>query len=179
MIKDKRLISNFKFQISNCGKGFTLIELLLFMGIFSVLMVVLFQLFIAVFDVQLESQSTSFVAQDGRFILNKLTADIKNATSVTTPAIGNQGANLVISDGTTTYTYALSNGNLNLTNSTLGTTDQLNGVNTTVASINFLRLADTNSQNRNTITINVTINSKVIRRNGVNSEVFNLTVGTR
>ena len=161
------------------NKGFTLIELLIFMGIFSILLVALFEMFGAIFDVQLESQSTSAVAVDGRYITNKLTVDIKNAISVTTPSSGSQGASLVISDGVTTYTYVLSNGNLNLTNSTLGTTDQLNSVNTKVTSLNFLRLSDTNSQNRNTITATFTINSTTKKRSGVVAETFKFTAGTR
>jgi prepilin-type N-terminal cleavage/methylation domain-containing protein len=172
------MIKNQKSKIKN-KKGFTLIELLIFMGIFSVLIVVLFQMFTAIFDVQLESQSTSAVAQDGRYILNKLTYDIKNITNITVPAVGSTSASLVISDGVTTYTYTLNNGNLSLNNSTLGTTDSLNSVNTTVTSISFLRLSDTASQNKNTITVNFTLNSRVSKRSGVSSESFRLTAGTR
>jgi len=161
------------------NKGFTLIELLIFMGIFSILIVTLFQMFSAIFDVQLESQSTSAVASDGRYIANKLTSDIKNAISVTAPLVGSSSASLVMSDGTTTYTYALSNGNLNLTNSTLNATDQINSTNTTVTSLNFLRLADTKSQNRNTITATVTLKSKTVKRSGVVTETFKFTAGTR
>jgi type II secretory pathway pseudopilin PulG len=169
-----------KNSIFNKNQGLTLIELLLFMGIFSILLVVLFQLFVAVFDVELESQATSVVAQDGRYILNKFTYDIKNATSssIITPVVGAPGQTLVISQGLANYTYALINGNLTINNNTLGTTDQLNSVNTTVTSINFSRLSDTNNE-FSTISISFTLNSKVIRRNGVNSESFSLTAGTR
>jgi len=166
--------------ISNKNRGFTLIELMLFMGIFSILIVALFQLFVAVFDVQLESQSTSAVARDSRFIINKLTNDIKNTISVSKPATaGAQLSTLAISDGVTTYTYSLTNGYLTLNNSTLGTTDQLNSVNTTVSSLNFLRLSDTKSQNTNTITVSFTLVSNTVKRSGAVSEVFTFTVGTR
>jgi type II secretory pathway pseudopilin PulG len=161
------------------NKGFTLIELTLFMGIFAILIVALFELLTAVFDVQLESKSTSFVAQDGRFILNRLTYDIKNATNVISPAAGIQGQTLVLSDGATTYTYTLSNSNLILTVNPPGTTDQLNSANTFISSINFLRLSDTRSQNKNTVTAVFTLNSKVARRGGQNSQAFTVTVGTR
>lgn len=170
---------NKELRIKNSNKGFTLIELLLFMGIFSILMIVLFQLFISIFDVQLESQSVASVTQDGRFIVNKLTYDIKNATSVTMPAAGASSQTLVISDGTTTYTYELDNGNLNLTNSTLGTIDRLNSINTSVSDINFLRLADTQGQNTNSITVNITLVSEIIKRGGPNSQSFTFTAGTR
>jgi len=161
-------------------EGFTLIELILFMGIFSILILALFQLLTSVFDVQLEAQSTASVAQDGRYILNRFTYDVKNSTSIVTPSTsGITSQSLVMSDGTTTYTYSLSNGNLMLTNSTLGTTDQLNSVNTKVSNISFLRLSDTSSQNINTVTATFTLDSTTIRRNGTNTEVFKATAGIR
>lgn len=159
-------------------KGFTLVELLIFMGIFSILVLSMFQLLISIFDVQLESQSTSVVSQDGRFILNRLTYDIKNAKVVTTPTVGGQGQNLVISDQTAVYTYGLSDGNLTLTNSVTGTTDNLNSINTTISNLAFLRLSDTNNEN-NTITVSFTINSKVAKRSGEATRDFRVTLGTR
>ncbi|PIP74480.1 MAG: hypothetical protein CO135_01035 [Candidatus Levybacteria bacterium CG_4_9_14_3_um_filter_35_16] len=175
---NKKLIKNLNLKIKDYEKGFTLIEIIIYMGIFSILIVAMLQLLTAVFDVQLESQSTASVSQDGRFILNKLTNDIKKAKIITSPNIGNQGQSLVISDGTTIYTYNLLSENLTLTNSTTGTTDQLNSVDTTVSNLNILRLADTSGQN-NTLTVSFIINSKVLRRNGVNTENFRITVGTR
>lgn len=175
----KKFFSNLKTKNNN--KGFTLIELLIFIGIFSILITSLFQLLIAVFDVQLESQSTSVISQDGRYILNKLTNDIKNATSVTTPAvkgIAGQGSTMVISDGTVTYTYTLTNGNLTLNNSVLGTTDQLNSVNTYISNLNFIRLSDV-SGNFNTITVSFVLNSVGIKRSGEVAKTFDITVGTR
>ncbi len=158
--------------------GFTLIELLIFMGIFSILILSMFQLLTSIFDVQLESQSTSAVSQDGRYILNRLTYDIKNATTVISPSAGSQGQSLLISDGATNYTYSLSNGNLTLTNSATGTTDQLNSVNTSVSNLNFLILSDSNVQTK-TVTVSFTLNSKATRRGGINTEGFSITIGTR
>lgn len=175
---NKKLIKNLKLKIKNYQKGFTLIELSLFMGIFSILIIVLFQLLTSIIDVQMESQSTTYVSQDGRYILNRFTYDMENATSIVNPGIGNQAQSLAISEGATTYTYNLSNGNLTLTNSALGSTDQLNSANTTVSNLNFLRLADTQGQ-ESTITISFTLNSKTVRRGEVNSESFKTTVGTR
>jgi len=165
---------NFKNQ-----KGFTLIELSIFMGIFSILIFALFQLLISIFDVQLEAQSTAVVTQDGRYILNRFAYDVNNSTSIISPSLGVTGQSLVMSNGTNTYTYSLSNGNLTLTASPSGTTDNLNSVNTTISNLSFLRLSDINGKNINTITATFTINSKIIRRSGVNTENFKTTVGIR
>lgn len=161
----------------NNQKGFTIIELLLYMGIFSILMFVLFQLLISIFDVQLESQSTASVSRDGRYILNKLSYDIQKATSITTPAIGGQSQTLVFSDSVKIYTYVISNGNLNLTTNP-GTTDQLNSFDTTVSNLNFLRLADSVSEN-DSVTVSFTLTSKVLRRGGTSSASLQTTIGTR
>lgn len=171
-------IYNLKFRFQNSQNGFTLIELLIFMGIFSILIISMFQLLTSIFDVQLESQSASSVSQDGRYILNRLTYDIKNATIVISPSVGNQGQTLLISDGATSYMYNLSNDNLTLNNSTTGTTDQLNSVNTSVSNLNFLTLSDSNAENK-TVTVSFTVNSKITRRGGIDTENFSTTIGTR
>ncbi len=164
----------------NCKnqKGFTLVELLLFMGIFSILMVALFQLLTSIFDVQFESQSTAGVSQDGRFILNRLSYDIGKAISFTNPDIGSQSSTLQFSDGTKTLTYSLVNGNLTLASTPSGTVDELNSFNTSVSNVSFLRLADTSNKN-DTITASFTITSKVIRRGETESQNFKTTVGIR
>lgn len=159
-------------------KGFTLIELLIFMGIFSILMTVMFQLLTSIFDVQLESQSSSGVISDGNYILNRLGYDIKNSTGITSPNVGSQSSALSFSSGATNYTYSLSNGNLIIYNSLLNSTDQLNSVDTTITNLNFQRLSDTEGK-YNTVTMTFTIVSKVIRRNGFNSQSFKTTIGTR
>lgn len=160
------------------NNGFTLIELLIFMGIFSILMVVMFQLLTSIFDVQLESQSSSAVSLDGSYILARINYDIKNSTAISSPSVGSQSATLSFSRGSSNFTYALSSGNFNITDSSLNATDQLNSANTSVSNLSFQRLSDTEGK-YNTITVSFTVNSKIIRRNGVNSQSFTETVGTR
>ena len=46
-------------------EGMTVIELLLYIGIFSILVVTLFELLSSILDVQLESQGSSGIDQDG------------------------------------------------------------------------------------------------------------------
>lgn len=167
-----------KFKIKNHQKGFTLIELLIYMGIFSILIITIFQLLVAIFDVQLESQSTSAVSQDGRYIVNRLTYDIQNADAISTPLLGSESATLTLFRNETTFTYNLSNANLDITDSTLGATDQLNSANSSISDLTFLRLADVNNQN-DTITVSFTINSVAQKRSGVASENFKTTIGIR
>lgn len=159
-------------------KGFTLVELLLYMGIFSILIVALFQLLSSILDVQLESQSTAGVSQDGRFIVNRLSYDIQRSTSIISPSLGSQGQSMQLSDGTTTYSYTLTNGNLILTSTPPGTVDELNSYNTSVSNINFLRLGNAGGL-ADTITVSFTLTSKIIRRGGAPSKNFKTTIGIR
>lgn len=173
----KKLSFNFKNRPRQ--KGFTLIELLIFMGIFSILIVALFQLMLMVFDAQLEAQSTSSISQDARYILNKLTYQIKKSTSVTSPAVGVESDTLVTSDGSASYTYSASNGKFLLANSVLGSSDQLNSISSSVSAVRFLVLSDTKGKNEKTITVSFTLTSKVLRRNGYQVNNYSETIGIR
>lgn len=160
-------------------KGFTLIELLIFMGIFSILIVALFQLMISIFDVQLEAESTSSISQDARFITNKFTYQINKSSSIISPLAGSQSASLVVSDGATNYTFSLQNGNILLTNSSLGVSDQLNSINTSASALLFSTLSDSKGKNTQTVTASFTLRSKVIRRGGIQAENYKVTIGIR
>ena len=148
------------------------------MAILSILLVALFQLLTSIFDVQLESQATSSVSSDGRFILNRLGYDISRAGAITSPDVGSQAASLVFSDGSETYTYSLADGNLILSATPSGTQDQLNSYGTSVSDLSFLRLSDVGGE-IDTITVTFTLESIVIRRGGTESETFRITIGTR
>src|SRR5260221_10945575 len=77
-------------------RGFTLMELLLYMGIFSVLLVVLMQLFTSILSLHAESQATSSVDQDGNFALMRLAYDIHRSSSIVTPALGASSRTLTL-----------------------------------------------------------------------------------
>nr|MBP7967316.1 type II secretion system protein [Candidatus Woesebacteria bacterium] len=114
--------------------GFTLIELILFMGLFSVLMVVLMRIFTTIIEQQAEVESYSAVESDRLFISRRLDYDIARATAITVPASpGNQGSSLSLTIASQTYTYALQNGNLMLTSPT--GTDRINQVGTTIPTV--------------------------------------------
>jgi len=169
-LKIKRLEKN--------QKGFSLIELILYMGILSILIVALFQLLTAIFDIQLESQTTSAVSTDAGYILNKLEYDISRADSINVPGVGNQDQILELTIGSDTFTYSLLNDNLMVDENPAATQDQINSFNTKVTSINFHRLSD-NLGNLESVTIDFTLESEALRRGGVETESFRTTIGTR
>lgn len=159
--------------------GSTLIELLLYMMIFSILTVALFQLFVMIIETQLESQSTSSVLVDGQYVLNRFNYDIKRAKNIISPMTGGQSSTLELSIDTTTYIYTLTNGNITIASSGAQTSDQLNSTNTNVSDLSFTHLGDTQGNNTDTITISFNINSNVSRQGGPQSENFKTTFGIR
>jgi hypothetical protein len=99
-------------------------------------------IFVSVLDVQLGSEATSAVEQDGRFVLMRMLYDVHRATAVLIPAVAGQSASqLQLNIGGVTYTYAVNGNNLQLVNN-LGTS-QLNSFNTVVSDLAVNRVGDT------------------------------------
>ncbi len=145
------------------------------MGLMSVILTILTSLFVSVIEAQLESQATSSVDQDGRFILTRLSYDIHRANSIVIPAtLGGQGETLQFISSGITYTYTLNGSILNLTDNT--GTEIVNSPRTTVTNVSFRRLGNTLS-GKNTIEIQFTVTSTVTRPQ--ETRTYKTTVGIR
>lgn len=167
-------------------RGVTLIELLLYMGIFSILLMVFVQLFGTIVNVNLESQATSAVSQDGRYIVNQITDTIRQANTFTQPAgfgSANAGSTLQFTTTSgTTYTYMLSAdpvGQKKLLLSDGVTTEQLNSAGTTVSNLSFTRLTTSGTSGESSVTISFTLTSTTREQKGYQQENFQTTVGKR
>ncbi|OGM29554.1 hypothetical protein A2630_01000 [Candidatus Woesebacteria bacterium RIFCSPHIGHO2_01_FULL_44_10] len=158
-------------------KGFTLIELLLYMGLFSMFMVVLTNIFISSLDVKLESQANSAVVADGRFILSRLNYDITNAGTIDLPAgLGAFGSSLQLTTDGETLIYSLdSQSNLVLTD-TVGS-GKLNSSETKVTAVNFRKIG--NSDGGETVRINFTLESATLVNGQPEVRDYQTTVGLR
>jgi len=157
-------------------KGASFIEIILYMAIFSLLLVILLQMFTSIIDIQLQSQTRSSLLQDGRFILQRLIYDIRRAQDIIIPqAPGEQGSTLQLTINGVNYTYSLNANKLTLNNN-LGT-DFLNSSETEILALNFTRLGEINQKNN--IKISFTLRSKTTKRSGWEEKSFNTTVGIR
>ena len=167
------------FEIGNSRRsraGFTLVEIIMYMGILAFLLLILTQLLSSILGIHLESQASSAIQQDGRFILARLTYDINRAESIVLPATPSaQSSSLQQVLDSITNTYSLSGGNLLITNN-LGS-DNLNSYGTTVSNLSFRRLG--NIGGKNTITIAFTLQSVTAREKGPEVKNFQITAGTR
>lgn len=159
-------------------KAFTLVELLIFMGIFSILIFILTDIFVASLNTRLESESTTGVDQDGRYILARLMYDIRRSQAVAQPTSpGNQTLTLQLTINGDTHTYTLNSGNFELTNN-LGT-ERLNSMYTRISGLTFTRLGNLNPNADHTIQIAFTVTSITVINNQPEVKNFQTTVGLR
>lgn len=166
----------YKFPNRKSALGFTIVELLIYMALMSVFLVILMGIFTAALNTKLASESTSAISQDSRYILSKLSYDVNNADSLTSPAPGEVTASLQIITSGSTSTYAVNGGNLVKT--TGGISMDLNGVDTQIDSISFKNIG--NPGGKPTIQLVYTVRSKIIIQGGsTEAQTIETTVGTR
>lgn len=152
-------------------KGFSLVELIIYVGIFSILIVVLTQMYTSLYEVQQSSQSTSYVEQDGRFILSRLTYDVQRASSVTSPAsLGASSSTLQMLINGVTYTYTVTGQKLTIN----GT--QLNSFNTNTTAFSAQRLG--NVGGKDTVKVSFTLQS-LVATTSAQIKTFQTTAGLR
>lgn len=157
-------------------RGFTVVELLIYMLIFSMLLLVLTNVFSTVLDVMSESQSRSAVLRNGEFIIARLSYDIKRAEEIVVPAsVGDLGNNLKLTINSEEYDYALTGSDLTLTNNNVS--NKLNGFDADIDSASFRALGYENEKKM--VEISITVTSKILHNNTYETKNFKSTVGIR
>jgi len=163
-------------MIQNSRKGFTLIELSLFMGLFSIILLVLTTIFAELVQKQLEIQSMSAVESDKSYILSRLEYDLGRADAITIPAgTGDTSAQLELDIDGNSYTYQLNGTALETDNN--GDVQRLNNTRTEVSNLSFQRIE--NSGGVPTIAISMDIISVVQEASGKRSTTIDTTLGIR
>lgn len=76
--------------------GFTLIELLLYVTIVGSMLTAVSVFFATTVDARVKTQSIAEVDQQGALVMDYITQTIRNADSVTTPAVADSGATLTL-----------------------------------------------------------------------------------
>lgn len=138
-------------------------ELVVYIALFTIFMYITTGIFTSILSVQVESDTTSIVLQDSRFITERLTYDLHRADSITTPsALGEQSAVLQLVIGGENYIYSLNSLNLELTNDS--GTSQLNSNESLLTALTFRRIG--NSGGKHSIIIDFTLESLVARNSG-------------
>lgn len=153
-----------------------MVEMLMYMGLLSLLLVVMVDLFVSSLNAQLESQATSGVDQDTKFILSRLSSDIRASDTISLPGFGATPSGMLslVTSGIT-HTYATQSGKIIYT--TQSQSDSLNSFESTTEDVTFQRLGNNNG--KNAIKIMFTIKSKTTRSSGPEIRRIETTVGTR
>lgn len=164
-------------------KGFTLIDLAIYSGLLGILLVILSELFISIVQLQLSSGAQGAVEQNGAYILSRTTFDLRRATRVALPLLGETTATLSasIADGgiEVPYRYELENHNLILT---VGSeTSQLNSADTEVADFTVTKVGNSGQliTARDTIIVGFTIKSKGVTSSGQKERQYRTAVSLR
>lgn len=156
--------------------GFTVVELLIYMGLLSILIVVLSQMFVTALNVQLESQATSSVDQDSTYVIARLSYDMQRADQIDIPAsLGATTSELQLTIDGVSSSYQLNNGNLAVTRS--GQTTQLNGYDSQFSSLSFQRLGNVGGEN--TIQVTGTVVSRTQANTLNETKDIQVTIGLR
>lgn len=156
--------------------GFTLVEALVVMALLAGFLLLLTTLLTSAVDIQGSSESYSATMADGRFIMARLNYDIARATAITTPSsLGSSSSSLALTIGGSTYTYALSGGNLQLTDP--NGSDNLNSSGTTVSAVSFEAVG--NGGGKATVRYSFTLTSTVRHGSGNDVQTFTSTAGLR
>lgn len=169
-------IKNQKVKFKNVS-GVTLVELLIYVGLLSIFLTILTTLFVSIFRLQLTTQSTSSLTQDTRFILSRLSYDLGQADTVTTPGtLGQTSSSLVFTKSGVSYSYSVDvGGNFILEGN--GSSDKLNSLDTKMAGISFKRLGFIGGKPM--IQIIFTIDSDIAEGSGLRSQTIQTTYGIR
>lgn len=158
------------------NRGFTLVELLIYIGLLTIFMSIVTRIFTGIIEVQLSSEATGSVEEDGRFIYSRLSYDVSRATSVLTPSgLGDQTNSLTILIGGETHTYSMNSNNLMLVNN-LGA-NQLNSAGTRISNLSFQRLGNVNGQY--SIQAKFTITSTTQQINGPDTKNIETTIALK
>lgn len=146
------------------------------MGFLSGFLLILTRMLSTSLQTQTESEATTSVHQDGRYIVAKLSYDLGNADTLVTPSVAGQStSSLIFTIAPTTYTYALSNGNL--TRQDAFGTNTLNSINTTITNFSVTRREGVGS--KPTLSVSLTLQSVAKKIPGVDTQTFQTTIGMR
>lgn len=148
-------------------KGTTIVEILLYLGLISIFLLIMIDVFVTGVNFKLESESTSSVQSDSQFILAKMMNEVSNSTSLNV-----SGDSLILSSGT----YSLVNGDLVFTQA--GVATKLNSLDSTVTDISFVKLG--NLDGVPTVGVSFDIESTIVKQGGIKeARSFQTTLGLR
>lgn len=152
--------------------GFTIVELLIYIGLLTILMIILTRLFTATIDVQLTSEATGGLEEDSRFIYSRLAYDLTRADAIVTPDTpGSNSDSLTIRIGSEAYTYRVIGTNLMLDD------EPLNSYMTDISNITFTMIGP--DEGKKSIQVTYTMTSTIQSSSGTVTRDIETTITQR
>ena len=168
-------------------KGFSLIEILLYMSLLSLIAFVAVDLFLGVGEFSLESSSKSTLQDDAKYITRRLSYDIHQASTITTPGSygdGNRTSELQLEltlsfSPVETHNYLLVGNDL-LYQRTSGGSTQSAKLNSNQNRLNFLWFSNISTGSAKP-TIKILFELEAVRttKQGPTRQTFETVVGSR
>ncbi len=163
--------------------GFTLIDLTIYSGLLGILLVILSEIFISVVQLQLSSRSQGAVEQNGAYILSRITYDIRRASSITSPVLGETVATFssVLSESGNNVPYIYDIQNQNLILSIGSVVSQVNSSDTRVRDFSVTRIGNSgqNALAKDTIQVSFTVFSIGETSHGLKERQYHTVVSLR
>jgi type II secretory pathway component PulJ len=163
-------------------KGASLIELILYFALLGIVLVIATDIILRTSEFSLETSSRNNLQDDARFVISRLSYDIRRADSISNPAnLGDNSSTLMLAVGSETHTYNLLGTNLEYQKETgpptVIQTSNVNSSYTKVNSLNFERLG--NSSGKHTIKITFELEGTQAQKGGPVQKTFITLVGLR
>lgn len=150
-----------------------MIELLLYMGIFSLLLVMLTGIFVTSLETQISTQAASSVDHDGRYILSRLTYDMQRSSAIAQPSSpsAQTTSSLRLTINGSPHTYSVTNDTMQVVDAT-GTIALHSGA-TTISDLTFQRIGSNNTHD--TVQVRFTVTGT--EQNTPETRSFQITLG--
>ncbi len=145
-----------RIKKKNKFSGFTLIELLIYIGLFSVVTLLIATLFFEIGRFWAYTQKTDVLQDNARTVFTKLTQTIRAAQNVNSPQIGQSSDFLELNDQT--IRLYLENRSLKIQDQ--GTINELTNNQVEIESLEFARIQ--NPDGKPTVQIKVTFKAKTV-----------------
>lgn len=161
-----------------------MIELAIYGGLLGILLVMLSEFFVSLLNVQVVSNADTSIDQDGKYIMARMSYDVKRAKAILSPSLGQTAATMsaTITDSGTDYTYryALTNTNLFLTVGA-GAPVQLNSDGTKVTNFSVSHIGNSGqiSGAKDTLQISFVLQAVATASSGLNHAQYQTTVSLR
>lgn len=155
-------------------------ELILYFSLLGIVLIIATDIMLRTSEFSLESAAGNDLQDDAKFITSRFSYDIRRADSISLPAsLGDSLGTLTLAVGSETHTYTLNGSDLEY-QETIGPNSQtgnLNSNRTTVNSLTFERLGNTNGNP--TIKITFELEGTTAKKGGAEQKTFETVVSQR